>query len=149
MNISTAGINIIKEFEGLSLKAYPDPGSGGAPWTIGYGHTGPEVQPGLEISLDYAEQLLRRDIAQFEVAVNALVKVEITQSQFDALVSFTYNVGASTLGHSTLLYVLNLGNYLVAADQFPEYVHASGHVLPGLVRRRDEERTLFLSEPLG
>src|SRR5512139_3083606 len=147
MQISRAGIDLIKKFEGLRLEAYPDPGSGGDPWTIGYGTThtalGP-VKPGMRITESEAEQLLLSDIRYFEQRVNDLVTVPLTQNQFDALVSLAYNVGDSALASSTLLRELNAGNVQEAADQFTRWVHASGQVLPGLVARRNSERNLFM-----
>ena len=91
MRTSPAGIELIKDFEGLRLEAYPDPGTGGDPWTIGYGHTGPEVKPGLIISIEQAGALLKEDLVKFEEAVERLITVGLNQHEFDALVSFTYN----------------------------------------------------------
>jgi lysozyme len=102
MKISSAGLDLIKEFEGLELTAYPDPGSGGDPWTIGYGHTGPEVYKGLTVSVAFAEKILEADLEKFEKAVNALIDVRLSQGEFDALVSFTYNCGWFALEDSTL-----------------------------------------------
>lgn len=156
MKTSENGKAIIKAFESLELVAYPDPGTGGAPWTIGWGHTGPEVKPGLTWTQAQAEQALSNDLAQFERDVTQLVKVEINQNQFDALVSFAFNVGsdidaddiAEGLGDSTLLKKLNAGDYDGAADEFPKWNKAAGKVLKGLTRRRNAERDLFL-KPLA
>lgn len=152
MKISENGKALIKEFENLEVIAYPDPGTGGAPWTIGWGHTGPEVKPGLTWTRTQAEQALNNDLAQFERDVTQLVKVKINQNQFDALVSFAFNVGsdidaddiAEGLGDSTLLKKLNAGDYDGAADEFPKWNKAAGKVLKGLTRRRNAERDLFL-----
>lgn len=154
MKISTNGLNLIKSFESLELIAYPDPGTGGAPWTIGWGHTGAEVHPGLTWTQAQAEQALLNDVAQFERDVTELVKVEINQNQFDALVSFAFNVGsdidsddiAEGLGDSTLLKKLNAGDYDGAADEFPKWNKSGGKVLKGLTRRRAAERDLFLQK---
>ncbi len=143
---SEAGIDLIKQFEGLRLRAYPDPGSGRAPWTIGYGTT-KGVRPNMVISKAQAEVMLQRDLREIERVVDDLVKVEITQSMFDALVSFTYNVGLGSLRRSTLLRKLNEGNIQAAADQLLRWNRARGRVLPGLTRRRVAERELFLREP--
>lgn len=146
MKISQRGIDLIKQFEGLSLTAYPDPGTGGEPWTIGYGHTG-GVKKGQTITESRAEELLREDVRRFEVAVDRLVKVPLTQAQFDALLSFAFNLGAGNLGSSTLLRLLNAGDYAGAAAQFERWVNAAGKIMPGLVRRRAAERALFEGKP--
>jgi lysozyme len=140
--INARGLELVKKFEGLVLTAYRDPVG---IWTIGYGHTGPEVGPGDVITKAQAEALLKRDLARFESAVRNLVKVPLSSNQFSALVSFTYNVGSGALAQSTLLALLNQRNYQGAADQFPRWVNGGGQVLPGLVRRRNEERALFLT----
>ena len=101
MRISDHGIDMIKSFEGLVMMAYPDPGTGGEPWTIGYGHT-KNVRPGMMITEDQAEQLLREDVRGFERAVGDLIPIPLSQSEFDALVSFAFNVGAYALETSTL-----------------------------------------------
>lgn len=152
MKISNNGLNLIKTYEGLELTAYPDPGTGGAPWTIGYGHTGPEVHAGLVWTQQQAEQALASDVAQSERDVTSLVKVQINQNQFDALVSFAYNCGsdidaddiAEGLGDSTLLKKLNAGDYDGAANEFPKWNRSGGKVLSGLTKRRNAERSLFL-----
>ena len=86
MRVSEAGMRLIKESEGCVLKAYPDPATGGEPWTIGYGHTGSDVRPGKVIDQDEADRLLDEDVDLFERGVNRLVNVDLTQGQFDALV---------------------------------------------------------------
>lgn len=139
---SQAGIDLIKQFEGLELEAYPDPGTGGEPWTIGYGHTG-GVKPGDTVTEDEAEELLRQDLEKFEDCVNAYVFAPITQNQFDALVSFAFNVGCGALKSSTLLRLLNNGDTEAAAAQFGRWNKAAGRVLAGLTRRRGAERDLF------
>tara|TARA_R100001198_G_scaffold51472_1_gene28829 strand:- start:25 stop:546 length:522 start_codon:yes stop_codon:yes gene_type:complete len=139
MQTSSAGLALIKEHEGLRLDAYLCPAK---VWTIGYGHTG-DVHPGQRITEAMADLLLQADLKSFERAVSASVKVPLTQGQFDALVSFTFNVGAGAFRLSTLLRVLNEGDYRAAAKQFDRWVHGGGKVLPGLVRRRRDERALF------
>jgi len=143
MSLSSAGLKMIEKYEGLRLTAYQD--SGGV-WTIGYGHTGSDVKPGQTITQAQAEQLLQRDVATAEKAVRSQVKVPLTQGQFDALVSFTYNCGAGTLQKSDLLAKLNAGDYAGAQAAFGKYVHAGGQVLPGLVTRRQEEANMFGSQ---
>lgn len=145
--ISVAGIALIKEREGLRLKAYQDTGQ---VWTIGYGHTsaagGMKVYPGLTITHAQSEQLLKDDLARMTYPViNDLVKVPLTQGQFDAMCSFIYNLGATQVSTSTLLKRLNQGNYNAAADQFGRWVYDNGVELEGLVIRRAKERALFLS----
>lgn len=136
------GRSLICQFEGLRLTAYRDMVG---VWTIGYGHTGPDVKPGLTITQQQADQLLINDLARFERGVNALVTVKLNQNQFDALVSFAYNLGLGALQNSTLLHLLNDGNYQAAADQFPRWNRAGGNVVAGLARRRYAERELFLT----
>lgn len=146
MQISNAGISLIKEFEGCRLKAYQD--SVGV-WTIGYGWTQPvngrKIGPGMVIDQATAERLLKCGLVQYEQGVNQLVKVIVTQGQFDALVSFAYNLGLRSLSTSTLLRKLNAGDRQGAADEFGKWVNAGGVRLNGLVKRREAERKLFLS----
>lgn len=143
MKTSPKGIALIKSAEGLRLKAYPDPGTGGLPWTIGYGSTS-GVTRNMVITETQAEQMLAEDLVRFERIVERLVRVPVTQTQFDALVSFTYNVGEGNFTKSTLLRKLNAGDTAGAAEQFSRWVHAGGKVLPGLVKRRAAERAMFL-----
>lgn len=147
MRISDKGISLIKQFEGLRLTAYQD--SVGV-WTIGYGWTQPvdgkTIRPGMTIKEETAERLLRTGLVGYESDVSKLVKVKLTQGQFDALVSFAYNLGARALSTSTLLQKLNAGDYAGAADEFPRWNKAGGKILPGLTRRREAERALFLSD---
>ena len=143
MQISKAGLDLIKQFEGLYLKAYRCPA--GVP-TIGYGHTA-GVAMGQTITQQQADDYLRRDVRQFERAVARLVTVPLTQGQFDALVSFAFNLGEGALAQSTLLRLLNAGDYAGAAAQFERWNKAGGRVLPGLVRRRAAERALFEARP--
>lgn len=146
MQISKSGIELIKRFEGLRLKAYQD--SVGV-WTIGYGWTQPvdgkKIGPGMQIDHATADRLLKCGVVQYEQGVNQLVKVKITQGQFDALVSFAYNLGLRSLSTSTLLQKLNDGDRQGAADQFGRWVNAGGKRLDGLVARRAAEREMFLS----
>lgn len=138
-----AGLNLTEAEEGLRLTAYPDPGTGGDPWTIGYGHTGADVHPGLVITKDKAEQLLRADVRTAEAAVKRLVKVQLSQNQYDALVDFVFNVGEGNFAYSTLLKLLNQGNFKAASLQFDRWNKAGGKILNGLIRRRDNEEALF------
>ena len=146
MQTSDKGIALIKEFEGCKLTASQD--SVGV-WTIGYGWTQPvdgkPIRAGMTIKQETAERLLKTGMVSYESDVSRLVKVGLTQGQFDALVSFTYNLGARSLSTSTLLRKLNAGDYAGAADEFLRWNKAGGKVLNGLTRRREAERALFLS----
>lgn len=144
--ISADGLALVKEFEGLYLKAYQD--SVGV-WTIGWGHTGLQhkdgtVHRGLAITRAKAEELLRYDMHQFEARVQTFVKVKISDDEFAALVSFDFNTGG--LAKSTLLKKLNAGDRSGAANEFLRWNKAGGQVLRGLTRRRQSERHLFLGK---
>lgn len=141
LKTSEAGIKLIKNFEGCRLSAYQD--SVGV-WTIGYGHT-KGVHPKQSISQTEADRLLKQDLAVFESGVNNLVKVELKQCQFDSLVSFSFNIGIGAFSKSTLLKKLNQKDYKEAANQFLRWNKAGGKVLAGLTRRREAEKSLFLS----
>ena len=147
MNTSQTGINLIKGFEGKRLTAYDD---GVGVWTIGYGTikypNGVRVKKGDTCTDAQAESYLKNDLVKFESAINRLVEVPLNQNQFDALASFTYNLGETNLSKSTLLKKLNAKDYLGAADQFLVWNRAGGKVLTGLVRRREAERNLFLKK---
>ena len=141
MKTSLKGIALIKEYEGLRLGAYLC--SAGV-LTIGYGHTG-GVKEGDLITEQKAEQLLQDDLKKFENGVLRLVRVPLAQNQFDALVSFAFNLGVGNLGKSTLLKMLNDRDYKGAAGQFIRWNKAAGKELAGLTRRRLAESALFLS----
>lgn len=143
MRTSDAGIQLIKSFEGLRLTAYPDPKTGGDPWTIGFGHTN-GVKRGDTITEEEADALLYGDLRNFEESVDSLVTAPLTQNEFDALVSFTFNLGASRLKSSTLLKLLNRMQYDYAAAEFLKWVSPGSSVEAGLKRRRMAERDLFL-----
>ena len=132
MKISQKGLDLIKNFEGLELKAYKD--SVGI-LTIGYGSTGSHVKSGMTITAEQAEELLKQDVSRFEKGVNDLVKVSLTQNQFDALVSFSFNLGLGNLKSSTLLKKLNASDYTGAVNEFLRWNRAGGKVLNGLTRR--------------
>nr|WP_042675308.1 lysozyme [Methylobacterium sp. B34] len=141
--INAAGLAIVKEFEGLRLDAYPDPGTGGDPWTVGYGHTGPEVRRGLKITKAQADEYLKKDLEKFERHVAQMVQVEITDNMFSALVSLCYNIGPGNLGKSTLIRSLNVEDFNRAQAEFSKWNRAAGRVMPGLTRRREAEAKLF------
>lgn len=143
MNMTTSdnGLEFIKQQEGVKLVAYKD--SVGVP-TIGVGHIKGVVM-GHTITMQQAMEFLKSDVKTAELAVNNFVKVKLTQNQFDALVSFTFNLGAGSLSQSTLLKKLNSGDYQGAADQFKVWNHAGGKVVNGLTARRLAEAKMFLS----
>ena len=141
MNTSPKGISLIKEFEGLRLKAYKCPGG---VWTIGYGHTA-GVKPGIVITKTQAEEYLKADLIAFEMYLNGL-GLALNQNQFDALVSFIYNVGTGNFSNSTLLRKVRANpqdNSIM--DEFLRWVYSKGRVLPGLQRRRLAEMKLYFS----
>jgi GH24 family phage-related lysozyme (muramidase) len=142
---SDAGKNLIKSFEGKHLSAYQD--SVGI-WTIAFGTikypNGIAVKKGDKCTDAQADQYFNNDLIKFENSVNTLVKVPLTQNRFDALISFTYNLGGSALASSTLLKKLNAKDYKGAAAEFPKWNKAGGKVVSGLTKRRDAEMELFL-----
>lgn len=140
--IGKAGLDLIKDFEGLKLRAYLCPAK---VWTIGYGSTGPHVTPGKVITEAEAEELLKDDLDRFEKAVTRLVTVPLRQNQYDALVSFAFNVGISALERSTLLKRVNAKLFDQAASEFAKWNRAGGRPLAGLTRRRAAEAALFRS----
>lgn len=147
MKLGSRGEALIKSFEQLALKAYPDEGG---IWTIGWGHTGfyapgVPVGPGQVCTPEQAEAWFIADTANAVVGVDRCVDVALTQNQFDALVSFTYNDGVGALAHSTLLRDLNSGRADLAANEFLRWDHVGGHESAGLERRRKAEQKLFLS----
>jgi lysozyme len=140
--------NLIKKFEGLSLTPYQD---AAGYWTIGYGHkildTDPYAPYGpiTEITQDQANALLDQDTAAADSAITAAVIVPLTKNQHDALESFVFNVGPTAFDNSTLLALLNSGDYAGAAAEFDKWIHAGGVVNSDLVARRAEEKQLFLA----
>jgi lysozyme len=146
MRYSKSGLHLTEQFEGLALKAYPDPGTGGAPWTIGYGHTGADVHPGLTWTQQQAEAALQRDIGAAQAHVNrACTRRDLTQDEFDALVDFAFNCGCRNLDGSKLMRLVNEGKFSTAADEFERWDRGDGRVMAGLLRRRLAERAEFLS----
>lgn len=145
MKMSSVGLDLVKSFEGLYTKAYKCPAG---VWTIGYGHTGKvngkAIKEGMVITEAKATKLLASDMATFEKGVAKLVTVPLNQNQFDALVSFSFNVGLGNLQKSTLLKYVNQRKFSEAGNQFLVWNKAAGRVLAGLTRRRKEERKLFL-----
>jgi|SRR6478609_8217109 len=147
MTISNKGLKIIKEFEGFRANAYQD--SAGI-WTIGYGtiryDNGNKVKPGDTIGLDDAERLLISDVTRRSGAVSGLIKKPVNQNQFDALISFAYNLGVGALERSTLLKKVNVNpEDPDIRGEFMKWVKAGGNVIQGLVNRRDREADLYFS----
>lgn len=140
--INANGLRILKSMEGLRLEAYLDPVG---VWTIGYGTT-TNVLPGMQISPAQAEEFLKRDLAIFEAAIANMVKVPLSSDQFSALASFIYNIGETNFAESTLLQLLNQKDYQGAAEQLLRWNKGGDRELPGLTRRRQAERALFLGE---
>lgn len=141
---SAACFAIIKEFEGCRLTAYPDPGSGGDPWTIGWGSTGADVKPGTVWTQQQADTRLMIDVTAFSAKVARLLgNASTTQHQFDAMVSLAYNIGVGNFSTSTLRIMHKVGNVTGAQQQFARWNKASGKVLSGLVRRRAAEARLY------
>lgn len=136
--INAAGLQLIKEFEGLRLDAYICPAG---VWTVGYGSTGEHVYPGQTITEPEAEELLRQDLWRFEDCVSSRVTVELTDMEYAALVSFSYNVGCGAFESSTLLRRLNAGEpkERVFNEELMRWTKANGQTLQGLVRRRQAE----------
>mgnify|MGYP003110991038 FL=1 len=136
------GLALIKKFEGCELKAYQC--SAGV-WTIGYGHT-KDVVEGMEITQEQAEQMLVDELHEYESYINKYVTVALSQNQFDALVSWVYNLGPANLSASTMLKVLNSGEYEDVPAQMKRWNKAGGKVLDGLIRRREAEACLFIGK---
>lgn len=144
-NTNQEGFKLLTTFEGCKLTAYDD---GRGVWTIGYGHT-KGVHQGMTITQTQAEQLLREDLEKFESYVADAVKVQLNDNQFSALVCFCFNVGPGPegFGGSTLLKLLNKGDYQGAANQFPRWNKVNGAPWLGLTRRRLAEQALFSGQP--
>lgn len=144
MDWLTLALPLVQRFEGCRLQAYPDPATGGDPWTIGWGQTGPDIVPGLVWTQAQADEALRRELALFGERVDALVLVHLEPHEMAALASFAYNCGIGNLRGSTLLRLLNAGDRKGAANQFLRWNRAAGKVMRGLTIRRAAERALFL-----
>ena len=139
MKISSDGLELIKHFEGCETTAYQD--SVGV-WTIGYGHT-KNVEEGQTCSIEDAETMLADEMDEYEGYINNMVKVDLEQHEFDALVAWVYNLGPTNLGESTMLKVLNGGQFDRVHSEMKRWNRAGGQVLEGLVRRRTAEALMF------
>lgn len=153
MDPSSDCIKLVQEFEGCEKKrgdgsfdAYPDPGSGGDPWTIGWGTTGPDVKRGVTWTQQQCDDRFTQDLNKFAQGVAKVIGgAATTQHQFDAIVSFAYNVGIGNLTKSTLLKKHKDGDYAAAANEFAKWNKAAGKVMKGLTRRRAAEAVLYAS----
>ena len=147
MTPGSSCVALVQQFEGCAKRqadgtvtAYPDPGTGGDPWTIGWGSTGLDIKPGLVWTQQQCDDRLDQDITSFAARVtDAIGAAPTSQHQFDAMVSFAYNVGIGNLASSTLLKRHKAGDFAGAQQQFAMWNKAAGKILPGLVRRRAAE----------
>jgi lysozyme len=142
MNISDAGIQLIKKHEGCEFVAYKDIVG---VLTIGYGHTGTDFNADTRWQQWQCDNALQVDLLKFQACVNKMAMVELTQNQFDALCSFAYNLGCNALANSSLMLKLNNGDVDGAAQEFLKWDHAGGHVVNGLLARREDEQALFMA----
>jgi len=155
MKVSSSGLDLIKKHEGLRLTAYPDPATGGEPWTIGYGITSSagvgKITKGMKITLQEAEDMLRRALGVYERGVQDTLTRRPTQHQFDAMVSLAYNIGVPAFRKSSVARFFNAGEIDKAAGAFLMWNKAAGKVMPGLTKRRASEREWFLraSQPVA
>lgn len=140
-------MTIIKRWEGLELKAYPDPATGAEPYTIGYGATGPDIRKGVVWTRERAESDLRARVDVLLGRVSALLTQAPTACQLAAMVSLTYNIGIGAFTASTLLRKFNEGKDAAASAEFDRWTRAAGKVMQGLVNRRADERALFDGKP--
>ncbi len=149
LRLGPAGLALIKQWEGCArhcadgmIEAYPDPGTGGAPWTIGWGTTGPDIVPGLVWTQAQCDERLAQDLQRFVSEVTrTLDGAPTSPSQFDALVSFHYNTGA--IAKAALARLHRAGDFAAAQSQFGRWIHAGGRVMRGLIARRAEEAALY------
>lgn len=146
MKHSDKARDLIARFEGRRTQAYPDPATAGDPWTIGVGHTGPEVHKGLTWTDAQIDLALDADLIRFDEGVSGLIgNAPTSQNQFDAMVSFAFNLGLGNLGKSTLLMDHKKGAYKLAAMEFARWNKAGGKIMAGLTRRRAAEAALYSS----
>lgn len=139
--LSVSGITLVATHEGTRLTAYPDPATGGAPWTICKGHTGSDVYAGLTVTQEQCDLWFAQDLKRAEKGVQELVRVPLRQGEYDAYSSFVFNAGRKNFAGSTMLRKLNAGDHVGACNEFPKWKYANGMVLNGIVVRRTEEQT--------
>lgn len=140
--LGSAGEALIKSFESLKLTAYQDQRG---IWTCGWGHTGPDVVEGTTCTPEQAEEWFQQDTQNAVHGVDSSLTTNVSQNQFDALTSFTFNVGVGAEAHSTLVKQVNARDFAGAADEFPKWDHVNGVPNAGLLRRRQAEQALFLA----
>lgn len=146
MKLNQNGIDLVKEFEGCCLKAYPDPATNGEPFTIGYGATGKGIASGVEWTQAQADKRLLSDLNEAASQISKVLKVELTDNQYSAIVSLVFNIGIGNFEKSTMLKLLNVGRGTnAAAMEFPKWDKAAGKEMPGLLKRRLAEQALFNS----
>jgi lysozyme len=134
---------LIKRWEGCHLEAYPDPGTGGDPWTIGWGSTGPGIAKGVKWTQKQADDRLAADVRKFMLGVQNAVTKPATEKQLGAMTSLAYNIGLGAFRSSTLLRKFNAGDVAGAADQFSRWNRAGGGIMKGLSNRRADEAAVF------
>ena len=147
MSALAYAVALIKRWEGCKLKAYPDPGTGNDPWTIGWGSTGPGIKQGVVWTQAQADDRLALDVERFMRGVASVIKVQVADNELGALTSLAYNIGQTAFAKSSLLRLLNAGEKGQAAEQFLAWKKAGGKVMQGLLNRRKDERRVFLEKP--
>ncbi|SDX52473.1 lysozyme [Lysobacter enzymogenes] len=145
MSALAQAVALIKRWEGCKLVAYPDPATGGDPWTIGFGATGPGISRGVRWTQAQADDRLARDVDRFQKGVASVLKRQATEQQLGAMTSLAYNIGVKAFTSSTLLRKFNAGDVAGAAAEFLRWNKADGRVMRGLTNRRQDEREVFLS----
>lgn len=140
MTCNQAGLDLIKRFESCRLEAYQDIRG---IWTIGWGHTGPEVTEGLVWTQDMADRFFEHDVSSVAGRLSLLVECPLSENQFSALVCFAFNIGVGAFAKSTLLKLINSGDFDGADDEFVKWDHCDGKIVEGLLTRREAERDLF------
>ncbi|WPJ54342.1 hypothetical protein RCIP0075_00020 [Klebsiella phage RCIP0075] len=143
--VSVGGVTMVMQSEDVRTTAYPDPATKGAPWTICWGHTGPEVHKGLTVSIDQCRVWLRDDLKKAQDVITRSVRVPLRQGEMDAYASFVFNVGGGNWRSSTLLRKLNAGDHFGACNELPRWIYANRMEMKGLRKRRTEERDVCLS----
>lgn len=143
MSALAHAVSLIKRWEGCRLEAYPDPATGGDPWTIGWGSTGPGIKKGVRWSQAQADDRLAIDVDRFMKGVRSVLRKPATDAQLGAMTSLAYNIGVGAFKDSTLLRKFNAGDIAGAAAEFPKWCRANGKVMQGLVNRRADEQKVF------
>lgn len=142
--VSVAGVTMVMQSEDVRLTAYPDPATGGKPWTICWGHTGPEVYRGLTVTIDQCKVWLQQDLKKAQGIITSSVRVPLRQGEMDAYASFVFNVGGGNWRSSTLLRKLNAGDHFGACNELPRWVYANRMEMRGLKKRRTEEQAVCI-----